>query len=401
MLHHHYGIADIAQPPEHLDQPGGIPRMQADTGLVQYVQGTHQGASQSRHQANPLAFTAGERVAGPAERQVRQAHIAEVLQARHHFLHGLPRNGPFGIGQLYRGEEFQQGVDIHIQQFTQVPAAHLHVQGLRAQPRSMAGMAGCPAGEAAQHIFILDFVSVRFHPLEELGHAHQGILVPLHAAGVPDGVPLLLCEVAVRLEGADAVFRRQTDHMVAEPAHLLSPPAGNGAVVQALGFVGHHQILAHADDFPQAAAHRAGTQRAVETEEVFIGLFERHPVHLHAVHKGETAALPFPLHIDLSVPAGIGIGHRGQHAGAQIVPFLAFPPLRYADTVDQQGNPGRIIAGFGPLHHFLDAKRTGRSHQTGIALLFQGEHEFHLVGPVVPVQVGQQVGRSVRGVGAQ
>ena len=309
----------------------------------------------------PLAFPAGKRVARPAEGQVRQAHIADILQSGNHLFDGLPRNGPLGIGQRHRREKCQQFIHVHIQQFSQVPSAHLDVQGLRAQTCPVTGMAGGPAGEPAQHIFVLDFVSVRLHPLEKLGNPDQGVIIPGHAVGVPDGIALLLRKVAVRFERADAIFRCQPDHVVAEPAHLLSPPAGDGAVVQALGFIGHHQIFAHADDLSQAAAHRAGSQGAVEAEEVFIGLFEGHPVHFHAVHEGRSVRLPFPLDIDFPVSAGIGIGHGGQHAGAQIVPFLAFPHLGDADAVDQQADPGRIVSRFGTLHHFLDAKRTGRS----------------------------------------
>ena len=311
VFHHHHGVADIAQPPEHLDQAGGVPRMQADAGFVQDIERSHQGTSQGRHQTYPLAFPAGKRVARPAEGQVRQAHIADILQSGNHLFDGLPRNGPLGIGQRHRGEKCQQFIHVHIQQFSQVPSAHLDIQGLRAQTCPVTGMAGGPAGEPAQHIFVLDFVSVRLHPLEKLGNPDQGVIIPGHAVGVPDGIALLLRKVAVRFERADAIFRCQPDHVVAEPAHLLSPPAGDGAVVQAFRFIGHHQIFAHADDLSQATAHRAGSQGAVEAEEVFIGLFEGHPVHFHAVHESISVRLPFPLDIDFPVSAGIGIGHGG------------------------------------------------------------------------------------------
>ena len=71
--------------------------------------------------------------------------------------------------------------------------------------------------------------------------------------------------------------------MVLEPAHLLASPAGYGAVVYALAFVGDDQVLAYADDLSQSAAYGAGPERAVETEHILVRLPERQPVRLEAV----------------------------------------------------------------------------------------------------------------------
>ena len=142
-----------------------------------------------------------------------------------------------------------------------------------------------PAGVAAEHVFVLDLVAVLIDPLEELVDAHDGALVHhAIAPGGPEGLFLRFRELAVRGEDGDVVLLRVLDHEVLEPAHLVAAPAGHGAVVDGLGFVRDDEVLADADDLPQAAALGARPQRAVEAEQVLVRLAERHPVEV--VHDG-------------------------------------------------------------------------------------------------------------------
>ena len=68
--------------------------------------------------------------------------------------------------------------------------------------------------------------------------------------------------------------------MVLEPAHFVSTPAGDGSVVDSFGLVRHDEVFAYADYFAQTATDRAGSQRAVEAEHIFIRHLEGNTVKL-------------------------------------------------------------------------------------------------------------------------
>src|SRR5574344_957526 len=78
--------------------------------------------------------------------------------------------------------------------------------------------------------------------------------------------------------------------MVLEPAHLLSPPAGNRAVINTLGLVRDHQILADADYLSEAAACRAGAERRIKAEQILIRLSEGNAVKLETAAESPDAA---------------------------------------------------------------------------------------------------------------
>ena len=157
-------------------------------------------------------------------------------------------------------------------------SAYFNVQGLFPQPAAATGVAGGAAGIAAEHVFVLNLITVGLYPLEELVDAHNGAFVAHGGTGVPQRAFLRIREFAVRLKDGDAIFIGILYHLVFEPAHFFSAPAGDGAVVNAFGLVRDHQVLAHAHDLAQAAAHRAGAQRRVKAEEVFVRLPERQSV---------------------------------------------------------------------------------------------------------------------------
>ena len=141
---------------------------------------------------------------------------------------------------------------------------------------------GFPA-VAAQHILVLNFVLILFHPLEELVQTDNRVLLVRSRASVPYFVPLLLREVVVRLENRNVELRRVLHQQVSEPAHLLSSPTGNRVIVDCPAFVRHDEVFADSDDFSQSAAHRTGSERAVEAEKILVRLSELYPVHLELV----------------------------------------------------------------------------------------------------------------------
>ena len=125
-------------------------------------------------------------------------------------------------------------------------------------------MTGRTSGKTAEHVFVLDFVAVGLDPGEELIDAYDRVLVPVDAVPVPDSVLYFLREVAVWFEDRNIVPFSHLDEVILEPAHLVSPPACDRAVVNALALVRHDQVLADSDYLSQSATHRAGPEGTVE-----------------------------------------------------------------------------------------------------------------------------------------
>ncbi len=86
VFHHHQRIARIAQAQHRLGDAVHVARVQADAGLVQHEQCVHQRGAQRRGQVDALHLAARERAALPVQREVADAHVAQVLQARGDFL---------------------------------------------------------------------------------------------------------------------------------------------------------------------------------------------------------------------------------------------------------------------------------------------------------------------------
>ena len=60
VLHHHDGVAQLAQFLEDADQPPGVAAMQADRRLIEHVAGAHQARAQAGGELDALRFAAGK-----------------------------------------------------------------------------------------------------------------------------------------------------------------------------------------------------------------------------------------------------------------------------------------------------------------------------------------------------
>ena len=81
VLHHHQGVARIAQAQHGLGDAVHVARVQADAGLVQHKQRVDQAGAQGRGQVDALHLAAAQRAALAVECEVANAHVAQVLQA--------------------------------------------------------------------------------------------------------------------------------------------------------------------------------------------------------------------------------------------------------------------------------------------------------------------------------
>ena len=80
VLDDHQGIAGVAQAVEYRDQAPHLVLVQADRWLVEDVECVDQTGSQGPGRRRPPQFTAGERAAGPVERQVVEPDLAQVIE---------------------------------------------------------------------------------------------------------------------------------------------------------------------------------------------------------------------------------------------------------------------------------------------------------------------------------
>ena len=82
VLDHDQGVAGVAQAVHRQHDPVHVARMQADRRLVEHEQGVDQRGAERGRQVDALDLAAGERAALPVEREVADADVAEVAQAR-------------------------------------------------------------------------------------------------------------------------------------------------------------------------------------------------------------------------------------------------------------------------------------------------------------------------------
>ncbi len=61
MLDHDHGIAEIAQPPQRIEQACIVALMQADRRLVEHIEHAGEARADLGRQANTLALAAGQR----------------------------------------------------------------------------------------------------------------------------------------------------------------------------------------------------------------------------------------------------------------------------------------------------------------------------------------------------
>ena len=85
MLDHENRVSGIHEPIQHPVQPGDVLQVLAHRRLVQDVQCASAGPfAQLLGDLEPLHLTAGERVAGLAQHQVAQPHLARCQQRPRH-----------------------------------------------------------------------------------------------------------------------------------------------------------------------------------------------------------------------------------------------------------------------------------------------------------------------------
>ena len=105
VLHHHDGVAQVAQFLEDADQPAGVAAMQADGRLVEHIAGAHQPRAQAGGELDALRFAARERRREPVQREVFEADVVQKFQALPDLDQDLLGDRGFFRRELQRVEE--------------------------------------------------------------------------------------------------------------------------------------------------------------------------------------------------------------------------------------------------------------------------------------------------------
>ena len=79
------GVAGIAQLLEDADEPFRVARMQSDARFVEHEQRIHQARAEAGGEIDPLGFAARQRARGAVQREIAQADLVEIAQARADF----------------------------------------------------------------------------------------------------------------------------------------------------------------------------------------------------------------------------------------------------------------------------------------------------------------------------
>ena len=82
VLDHDERVAGVAQALHHVDHAAHVARVQADRGLVEHEERVDERGAERGGEVDALHLAAGERARLAVEREVAQAHLAEVAQAR-------------------------------------------------------------------------------------------------------------------------------------------------------------------------------------------------------------------------------------------------------------------------------------------------------------------------------
>ena len=271
VLHHHHGVVVGAQPVEDLHQPVAVPRMQADGGLVQHVQRVHQGRADGGGEVHPLQLAAGQGAGLAVEGQVVQAHAHEVVEAaadlvEHQLRHLVAAAFQFQVPEVGMGLGDAHAVDVG-----DVPSGDPEVQPLRLEAGPVAVGAGDVAAVARQEHAHVHLVALALQPLEPAADAIVLAVVPASLA-VDDEPPVLVVQLGEGLLQGDAPALAELLELPQLPARGPGGPGLDGALGDGLGRVRDHQVEVDVDGAAEPVAGLAGSQRAVEREEVGLRL---------------------------------------------------------------------------------------------------------------------------------
>ena len=167
VFHDHQRVARIAQAMHHLRHALHVARMQADRGLIQHEQRVHQRGAERRRQVDALDFAARQRARLTIEREIAEAHFAQIGEARAYFGEQQVRGLIQRRGQRQAVEERAGAIQRQQHQVVDAQSGHAPQQRVGLEPRAAAGVAGRVGAIARQQHAHVHLVGLALQPLEE------------------------------------------------------------------------------------------------------------------------------------------------------------------------------------------------------------------------------------------
>ena len=313
VLHHHDGVPVGLEVVQDAHQAAAVARVQADARLVEDVQRIDQRRAQRRGQVDPLHLAAGQGARLAVERQIIQPDGHQVAQAAANL---AEQQGDGFVVQRRGGQILEEvGAGAHGQgvNVRDGAAADARQQRLGFQAGAAAVGAGNVAAVARQEDAHVHAVGSRLQPGEPAAQAEK------LAVAVDDHGLLRLAEAGERHVGRDAVIGAEGQHEAPFVPRRLGAPRLDGALGEALAAVRDDQVEINVDGAPEALAELAGTQRAVEREEVgdriAVGQVARWAMQVLAESQRLTLR---QVHRDAALAEAHGLFERVQQAGAAV-----------------------------------------------------------------------------------
>ena len=237
VLHHHHGLALVAQALEHADEGAHFAGMQPRRGLVQHQEEAPQLAQGQTEQAQALGLAARKTGRGAIQAQVAQAQLQHQIAAGQELVSNGCQHGGFGgsadISRIRGQQGLAEFADAEGRQVHDAPPTPGHGQSLGPQARSPAGGAGAGLHEAQDGV-------VALAPEDLLHDRHQAPVEAVLARAGRDASPL-----EARLQRVLAVGHFQAlgavQHDAAHLVRELLPRDIHGATVGVEHLVQHRQ----------------------------------------------------------------------------------------------------------------------------------------------------------------
>ncbi len=262
VLDHQHRVAQIAQPPERVEEPAVVALVEPDRRLVEDIEDADQARADLGGEPDALALAAGERARRPVEGEVLEAHVGQEAEALANLLQHAPRDGRLALAELESVEEYGSVLDGQRHHVGDGLARDLETERLRPQARALAHGARALGHERLDLAPGVLGLGLPVAPLEDLHHALEAAV----AVAVQDHVAHGLPELGPRLVEGELVALGERGERLLEVDVLATRPRRQRAGRERAVGVGHQPLGVDLEARADAAALRAGAVRVVERE---------------------------------------------------------------------------------------------------------------------------------------
>src|SRR5246127_5585046 len=266
VLDHEHGIAEVTQRFQDVDEPLGVTRMQANGGLIEDVQSSHEMGAQGSSELDALRFATGKSGGEALQRQVIQADFVEELQPGADFFKNFVGNFRLQFCELQVREEFARFFHRELREVGDGAAGNAHGTGFGTQTGAAElGTNGISAVAAQKHAHV-ELVLFALEPIEETLHAIELVF----RITLEDEPALLGSKLSPRDICGNAAASRPFASLLQEHAVTRLGPGFDRAVIERLARVRHDQVQIEVDRISKALATRTRAIRVVEGKEAGV-----------------------------------------------------------------------------------------------------------------------------------